>query len=286
VSHSQHLITLTTDFGHKDGYVATLKGVILSIASDVRMIDISHNIAPHDIMEAAFVLKRAAPFFPSGTIHLVVVDPEVGDNRRPIGLKFKDQIFVGPDNGLLSLVLSREAVSQIVQLTNKTFWRDRVSSRPFNARDVLAPAAAHLSNGVALSNMGEQTQELHPMHWALPIADQQGVQGWIVHIDRFGNCITNIHRSIIEPIQGDRVFKCYVGNTVLNETGCDYHEAEAGDPVLMFNSDDLLEVAINRGSAATLLDISKGAPVNIVFGEEKTLSFQNSFFDSDQPTQK
>ena len=282
MSHSQHIITLTTDFGDKDGYVATLKGTILSIAGDVRLIDVSHDIAPQDIMEAAYVLRRTASFFPPGTIHLVIVDPEMGDNRRPIALKFNDQVFVGPNNGLLSLILSGEPAGQMVQLTNRAFWRQGCPALPFNARDILAPAAAHLANGVALSNMGDQTDRLHPMHWALPISDQQGIQGWVVHIDRFGNCVTNIHRDLLEPIQGDRSFKCYVGNTVLKGSGHNYYDVDSGDPVLIFNSDEILEIAINRGSASTLLDISKGAPVNLVFGDEKILSFQHSDLDGER----
>jgi S-adenosylmethionine hydrolase len=170
----------------------------------------------------------------------------------------------------------------MVQLSNASFWRPGCPSLPFNARDILAPAAAHLANGVALSNMGDQIEQLHPMHWALPISDQQGIQGWVVHIDRFGNCVTNIHRDVLEPIQGERSYKCYVGNTVLKGSGHTNYDADSGDPVLIYNSDDILEIAINRGSASTLLDIPKGAPVNIVFGDEKILSYQNSASDGEE----
>jgi S-adenosylmethionine hydrolase len=276
VNVSNRIITLTTDFGTKDGYVAALKGTILSITSDVLLIDVSHNISPQDIMEAAYVLKRTAPLFPPSTIHLVVVDPEIGENRRPVGLKFGGQSYVGPNNGLFSLILSGSKPDQLIELTNSSFWREQAPSIPFNARDIMAPAAAHLANGVALSNLGSPGESLYPMHWALPITDQQGIQGWIVHIDRFGNCVTNIHRRVFEEILADRSYKCYVGNSVLNGHHGRYSQAESGDPVLLFNSDDILEIAINRGSAAMLLDIPKGAPVNIVFGDEKTVTTKSN----------
>ena len=267
---SRKIITLTTDFGEKDGYVAALKGTILSIVDHVRLIDISHEIAPHDIMEGAYVLGRTAATFPPGTIHLVVVDPEYGSERRPVALRFGGHVFVGPNNGLFSLVLGGVRPELLVELTNRAFWRGGIDGPTrFNALDILAPAAGHLAAGVALSNMGQTIETLHPMHWALPITDQEGIQGWVVHIDRFGNCITNIHRHTFRQFQGTRTFKCYVGNSVLLGHERAYGAAETGDPVVIFNSDDILEIAINRGNASTLLDIAKGAPVNIVFGEDR-----------------
>ncbi len=266
------IITLTTDLGTKDGYVAALKGTILSTVSNVRLIDISNNIAPHDIMEAAYVLSRNAPYFPPGTIHLVVVDPAAGKHRCPVGLKFKDQFYIGPDNGLLSLALSDAGPDVIVHLSNEAFWRPDSSGKPSQARDILAPAAAHLANGVALSNLGRPAKSLHPMYWALPIKDQEGIQGWVVHVDRFGNCITNIARDDFNEIQGERGFRCYIGNSVIKVDKIENYSAEPGDPMLLFNSDNILEIAINRDSASSLLDIPKGAPVNIVFGDGKSIT--------------
>jgi len=271
LSVSRKIITLTTDFGEKDGYVAALKGTILNIVEGVRMIDVSHEIAPHDIMEGAYVLSRTAPAFPAGTIHLVVVDPEYGARRKPVAMRVRGQFFVGPNNGIFSLILAGSVPELLVELDNRMFWRDGVKeSTGFNARDILAPAAAHLASGVALSNLGKPIETLHPMHWALPITDQEGIQGWVVHVDRFGNCITNIHRDTFRQFQGSRSFKCYVGNTVLHGDEESYAQAESGDPVVIFNSDGILEIAINRGSASMLLDIAKGAPVNIVFGEDRS----------------
>jgi len=234
-------------------------------------------------MEAAFVLRRNAPFFPPGTIHLVVVDPAANKKRNAVAIKYKDQFYVGPDNGLFSLALSNDEPKMIVQLSNEAFWRDNASEIISRARDILAPAAAHLANGVALANLGHSAESLHPMLWALPISDQEGIQGWVVHVDRFGNCITNIPRDVFEEIRGNRTFKCYVGNSVLEGNQGDYYGSEAGDPIVLFNSDNMLEIVINRGSASALLDIPKSAPVNIVFGDEKSATIKSNGTEIEKP---
>jgi len=216
------------------------------------------------------VLSRNAPLFPPDTIHLVVVDPANADKRCPVALKCNNQFYVGPDNGLFSLALSDAEPDVLIQLSNETFWRENAPGVLSRARDILAPAAAHLANGVALANLGHPVESLHPMYWALPISDQEGIQGWVVHVDRFGNCITNIPRDVFKEIQGDRTFRCYVGNSVLEGNHEEHYSVEPGDPIVMFNSDNILEIVIASGSASSLLDIPKGAPVNILFGDEKS----------------
>ncbi|HMB91882.1 MAG TPA: SAM-dependent chlorinase/fluorinase [Rhodothermales bacterium] len=259
------LLTLTTDFGTRDAYVAAMKGTILSIHPDVRFIDISHEITPQDVMEAAFVLSEAVPYFPEETLHLVVVDPGVGTTRRPVALRHGGHTFVGPDNGLFALLLDGEPPDELVVLDRSAFWRTSDISDTFHGRDVFAPVAAHLAAGRALNDIGTPIESLKPLHWALPIDDDQGVQGWVVHVDRFGNCITNIPRPLFERQRDGRPLKCFVGNAILEGVHTTYGDTEAGEPLLLFGSSNFLEIAVNTGNASNLLDIRKGTPVNVLF---------------------
>ena len=262
------IITLTTDFGTQDAYVAAMKGVILGIAPEVRMIDVTHAIAPQDVMEAAFVVKNTVPYFPRGTIHLAVVDPGVGTSRHAIALQYEGQWFVGPDNGLFALVLNGTPPSHIVTLNRPAYWRTETPSATFHGRDIFAPAAAHLASGVPLTNLGSPLETLKPLLWALPISDQQGIQGWVVHVDRFGNCITNISGSLIEAYSNDRAIKGYVGTSIIPSIQPTYDVVPAGEPLMLLESNDLLEIAVNAGNASELLSIRKGSPVNLVFTDE------------------
>jgi len=263
------ILTLTTDFGTKDGYVAAMKGVIMSINPELRLVDISHHIGPHDVMEGAFILRNVAASFPDGTVHLAVVDPGVGSERKPIALRHNNQYFVGPDNGLFSLLLSGTDAELIVELDLPQFWGIPNPSKTFNGRDLFAPVAARLASGLTLSSAGTPLDQIKTMHWALPIADEQGIRGWVVHIDRFGNCITNIEKKLFIESQNDRAFKCYAGTSIIDTNSTTYSNVESGEATCLFNSHDFLEIAIHRDSASKLLDIRKGAPVNILFIDEK-----------------
>ncbi len=253
------IITLTTDFGTRDGYLAAMKGAILSIAPDVRLVDISHDVAPFDAMEAAFVLRQALPYFPEGTIHLVVVDPGVGSSRRPVALLSGGHVFVGPDNGLFSLVLAESGPESMVELDAGA------ASATFHGRDIFAPAAARLAAGCNLHDLGRPIEALVPLHWALPAEDDSGIRGWIVHIDNFGNCVTNITAPMLRRCRDGREIKGYVGNAIIADIRATYTSVEKGEPLLLFGSDGYLEVAVNAGHAASLLDIRRGTPINIVF---------------------
>lgn len=268
-SPANSILTLTSDFGTRDSYVAAMTGVILSIAPSVRLVNISHEIAPQDVMEAAHVLSSATRYYPDGTVHLVVVDPEVGTDRRGIAIEYGNQIFVGPDNGLFSLLTRGVRPENIVELNRPKFWRTNEPSVTFHGRDIFAAVAAHLASGARLQDVGSPLSEMKTLHWALPISDSQGIQGWVVHVDGFGNCITNIERVQFEDLQQSRAFKCYVGNAILGLKLETYADTEPGDTLVLFNSDDFLEVAINRGNAANMLDIKKGTSINIVFADDK-----------------
>lgn len=253
----------------RDAYVAAMKGVILSLAPDVRLVDVAHEIAAQDVMEAAFVLRGAVPFFPPGTVHVAVVDPGVGTSRRPVALRARDHVFVGPDNGLFPLLLDGTAPDEVVELDRPAFWRTPEPTTTFHGRDIFAPVAAHLAAGRRLADVGSPVEALKPLYWALPISDDQGIQGWVVHIDRFGNCITNIPRETFESRRADRAVRCFAGGTILDTVHDTYAAVDAGEPLLLFNSAAFLEIAVNSGNAAELLGIRKGDPVNIVFRDPK-----------------
>ncbi|PSQ78003.1 MAG: hypothetical protein BRD44_00115 [Bacteroidetes bacterium QS_7_67_15] len=258
-------LTLTTDFGTQDAYVAAMKGVILQRCPEARLVDVTHEIAPQDVMEAAFVLRQAVPFFPPETVHLVVVDPGVGTERRPVALRAGDRFFVGPDNGLFSLVLGDDAPDAAVALDAPDCWRTPDPSTTFHGRDIFAPAAAHLAAGRSLADLGSPVDALEPLRWALPITDEQGIQGWTVHVDRFGNCITNIPLALFEKHRDGRAFKCYAGSTILNGLAATYGAVAEGEPLLLFGSSGFLEVAVSNGNAAKLLGIQQGDSIDIVF---------------------
>jgi len=256
------VITLTTDFGVQDHYVGAMKAVLLSISEKARLVDISHQIPPQDIMAGAWVVRNSAMLFPPNTVHLVVVDPGVGTNRKPIAIKIKDQYLVGPDNGIFSLITDQYDYKG-VELTNPEFWRADQSST-FHGRDIFAPVAAHLSNGVKMSELGQPIEKLQTYRWAVPISDRDGVQGWVVHIDHFGNLISNIPESMIRDAVGGGDLKIYVGNTIFDTVVNTFGDVPDGEPAAYIGSSGVLEIAINKGDAREMLGVEKGAQISIV----------------------
>lgn len=243
---------------------------MLSIDPSLILVDVSHEIGPQDVMEGAFVLQNAAWNYPESTVHLVVVDPGVGTGRNAIAAEINGQYFVGADNGLFTLLNTSDGdhfPGRAVVLDKPEFWRVPEPSNTFHGRDVFAPVAAHLGSGRTLEDVGTPTSNIMKLRWALPFADRQGLQGWIVQIDHFGNCITNITRGIYRAHDASRPPKCYVGTSILEGLHTTYDDAAAGEPMLLFGSSGYLEVAINRGNASRLLSIRKGDPINIVFSE-------------------
>ena len=268
------IITITTDFGTEDGYVPAMKGTMLSIAPAARLVDVSHEITPQDVMESAFVLQSAQPFFPDGTVHLVVVDPGVGTTRRAVALRKNDHWFVGPDNGLFPLVFNGDAPEAVVELDRPEAWRTPDPSNTFHGRDIFAPAAAHLAAGRPLAEIGSPIDSLEPLQWARPIVEPDTIRGRVVHVDHFGNCVTNIRRSTLgdalslgadaPPTSAFPSVEGYVGSTILETIHETYGAVPEGEPLLLFGSTDFLEVAVNGGNAAELLDIRKGDSVEVV----------------------
>ncbi len=262
------LVTLTTDFGLTDAYVAAMKGAMLQVEPALNMVDVTHQVEPQDIMGAAFVLRQVIPAYPEGTVHLAVVDPGVGSARLPIAARFGGHFFVGPDNGLLSLLLEGAEPEQVVVLDKPAFWRSEQPARTFNGRDLFGPVAAHLASGKTLEEVGTPTEKFQQLHWAHPLSDDEGVQGFVVHIDRFGNCVTNISREVLEKNPRSLHAKCYVGSTIVEGVRKTYTEVPQGEPLAILGSSNHLEVGVNGGDAATLLTIHKGSPVSLVYGDE------------------
>lgn len=256
------IITLTTDFGLQDHYVSAMKAVILGICPDIRFVDVSHQIPPQDVMAGAWVVRNAAMIYPAGTVHLVVVDPGVGTSRHPVAIQIEDQFFVGPDNGIFSLIVD-EFRYKAVRLTEKKYWRE-IPSNTFHGRDIFAPVAGHLAKGVPLDKLGEPLEELVTYRWAVPISDKDGILGWIIHIDRFGNLISNIPASLIDEAVGSSGIRIYVGNTILDELVSTFGAVSDGEPAAYIGSSGTLEIAINKGNAREMLGVEKGAQLSII----------------------
>jgi|Deesub1362B_J571_1020462.scaffolds.fasta_scaffold00030_17 hypothetical protein len=253
------IITLLTDFGLADPFVGVMKGVILSINPRVQVVDITHQVRPQDIQEAAFLLWDSYRHFPPATVHVAVVDPGVGSQRLPIALSAQGHFFVGPDNGLFSPVL--EALKEVVAIENPAYMLPR-PSRTFHGRDIFAPAAAWLTRGVALQELGPllSKEALKRLPLAKARKEGQRVVGQIVHIDRFGNCISNIPAEMLQGLRGPVVLAAGRRLRLYEH----YSQAEPLGAGALINSSGLLEVFLFRGSAAEGLGLRRGQEVEVV----------------------
>ena len=265
--HAGGIVTLTTDFGLRDSYVAQMKGTILSTALRVTIVDVTHAISRHSIVQAAFVIDDLWRMYPDGSAHVVVVDPGVGTDRQPIALEVDGQYFVGPDNGLFSRILETAERENItwrgVVLTNPDYWRTREVSTTFHGRDIFAPAAAHLVNGTHLSHLGDPLRE--PVRLTLPTYEIAGgvVRGEIIYVDSFGNCVSNIPASVVSP-PGTPGVVVTCGELDALPFVPTYGMVAEGAPLALIGSHGYLEIAVRRGSAADH-GINSGTPVH-VFG--------------------
>ena len=253
------IITLTTDFGLADGYVGTMQGVILSIAPGAVLVDLSHQVPPQDVRAGAFVLYQAVPFFPPDTIHMVVVDPGVGSQRRALAVRTSQGTFVAPDNGVLSYVLASEDVYEAVSLTNPAYQLPRVSTT-FHGRDVFSPAAAHLANGVPLEELGPRAINLTRLPLPRPESTPSGdLIAHVMHVDRFGNLILDATASDVD----DRVIFELGGRRVegLSRTFADVARGEL--VAYVGSSQDHVEIAVRDGDAAREVGIGVGDEVLI-----------------------
>jgi hypothetical protein len=259
------IITLTTDFGVRDGFVGTLKGIIYGIAPQVKIVDISHSIAPQDVREGAFTLRRAAPFFPAGTVHVYVVDPGVGTQRRPLAARLGEHIFVGPDNGMLTPLIeeaerSKTAI-EFVRLDNPKYWLPNVS-RTFHGRDIFAPVAAHLVNGVSLRALGSLFKDPVRMELPRPVKTENGWSAHVTMIDVFGNLATDLPASAF----GDRTdIRVRVRGAEVAGITESYGHKQPGELIALVDSEGYLEIALVNGSAAQKLGANAGDTVEVVY---------------------
>jgi S-adenosylmethionine hydrolase len=255
-------VALLTDFGTRDHYAGTLKGVVLSVCPEATLIDISHDIPAHDVLAAALELAACYRYFPKDTIFLVVVDPGVGSARRGIAADIGDFRFVAPDNGVLSAVFRDSPPKKVVELTERKYSLPTVS-RTFEGRDRFAPAAGFLAKGVALVALGRGIQDFHIIDVPRPSVSDQELNGAVVRVDRFGNLITNIDRKTFEQFADGAAIAVLVGGRDVPRIVATYADAPAGEICALFGSTDHLEVAINAGDAATTLKLARGAPAKV-----------------------
>lgn len=252
------VITLTTDFGLRDRYVGVMKGVILSINPACAIVDITHAVAPRDIAAGAFALESACPYFPAGAIHVGVVDPGVGSSRRALVVETDRCFFVGPDNGLFSFALSAPGLKSVFELTSPEFFLPEVSAT-FHGRDIFAPVAAHLSTGVRPEQMGRSIDDPVMLPQAAPVMRGAGVlEGCIVHIDRFGNLITNVARDMLKGFVQEAEIRAAVKGCAVTKIRATYAAAQEGEPFCIIGSSGRLEVSVKNSSAAACTGACRG----------------------------
>jgi S-adenosylmethionine hydrolase len=258
------LITLTTDFGEADYFVPAIKGVIYSINPDAELIDITHQVPPHDIYSAAFTLMCCYKDFPKMTLHLVVVDPGVGSSRRPILVMTDNYNFVGPDNGVFSYIYQREHVNRVVHLNVEHYFRSPVSPT-FHGRDIFAPAAAYTSKLVDWRRMGEEID--NPAKFNIPspvVLSEKQIRGHIIHIDRFGNIITNITEAELTEEGVKSGARVRVGKHEAGRVLKYFAEASQNELFAYFGSAGFLELAVPRQAAARVVEARRGMEIEVV----------------------
>jgi S-adenosylmethionine hydrolase len=259
---SQPLVTLTTDFGPASPYVAALKGVLWSFHPQARVVDLCHSIPPQDLRHAAFFLHAVVPYYPPGTLHVVVVDPGVGTERAILYVALGDQRLLVPDNGCWTLLSERLGPPQEVRrLTERRYWRPQVSAT-FHGRDIFAPVAGHLSRGLAPAQLGPQVSEWVRLDLPVPHVTEEAIDGEIVFVDTFGNLISNIPATALTRWQG-QALRITVGAVEVPQLVRTYGQVAPGSLIALISSFDTLEIAVSHGSAVAHLGMTVGAPVRV-----------------------
>lgn len=257
------IVTLTTDFGLRDPYVAEMKAVILSICPEAAIVDVSHDVGKFDVRTGAYMLASAAPYFPKGTIHVAVVDPGVGTARRCLIVETKQSFFVGPDNGVLVLAGDKQGIVSIREITNPKLMLPNVSST-FHGRDIFAPAAAHLANRVAPADFGAEVRDMVKPEFARVETDKGKLVGEVLHVDGFGNIVTNVGEEALGNLKTwDSVGVNINGFNVKTELAKTYAEAKPREVFVLMGSQGYVEVAVNQGSAAEQFKAKTGDKVTL-----------------------
>jgi S-adenosylmethionine hydrolase len=256
------VIALLTDFGTRDHYAGTMKGVALGLCPEATLVDITHDIPPHDVLGGALELAASYKYFPAGTIFLTVVDPGVGSQRRAIAADAAGFRFVAPDNGVLSLVFREAAPRRVVEITERRYARPTVS-RTFEGRDRFAPAAAWLGKGIDLTALGRTLTTWHDLAVPEPAVADEQIAGEVLRVDRFGNLVTNIDRRTFDKFTGAGGIDIRIGAEAVGKVVATYAEAGPAELCALFGSTDHLEIAVNGASAAERLQRGRGAPVTV-----------------------
>ena len=261
------VVALLTDFGHQDHYVGAVKGAVLAACPGVVLVDVGHEVPPHDVLSAAFSLAACYRAFPAGTVFVAVVDPGVGSDRRPLALEAGGCLFVGPDNGIFTLVLAESPRARVYEITNERLW-GKTRSRTFHARDIFGPVAGRLAGGAPLASVGAAVRD--PVLLPIPEVRRVSSDEWVasvLHVDRFGNLTTTLTETQLEEILaaagGDpNGFVVAVEGVVMPLTRA-YADVAEGEPCALVGSSGRLEVAVHQGNASRLLGAGRGAPVTV-----------------------
>lgn len=256
-----NLVTLLTDFGSRDGYAAAVKGSILTVNPLAVISDITHDVAPFDIEGAAFVLKTSCVFFPKGSIHVAVVDPGVGTSRKAMAVKAGGHYFVGPDNGIFTDILREAPVWDAVEIVNPGYMRTTVSST-FHARDIFGPVASHLALGALLADLGPALARPVTFQRPQPVVTEGRIEGEIIYVDHFGNCISNIRRDHLKRLDcSHAVVKA--GPCACRGISDSYAQLPSGSPAAVISSSGHLEIAVNAGNLHESCGVTRGTVVTV-----------------------
>jgi len=256
------IITLTTDFGTGSPYVAAMKGVVLSIDPAATLVDVTHDVRPQDVRHGAIVLDEVAGRFPSGTIHVAVVDPGVGTDRKIVVARIDGRLYVAPDNGLLSRLARRTPPSDLRELTEPRYWLDPVSAT-FHGRDVMAPVAAHLSRGLDPAKLGPPLDHLVMLDWPEPVVSAGRIEGQVLDVDSFGNLTTNIQAAMLADVPDRRQVRIQCAGREIEGIRSTYGAGSEGALIALVGSTGRLELAIVAGSASQTLGAAIGAAVTV-----------------------
>lgn len=269
------VITLTTDFGGSDEYVGSIKGVLLSHCSDVQIIDLTHEVPPQNIRAAAHILNRSYSYFPQGTIHLIIVDPGVGSNRRIVAIQTAKYIFIGPDNGLLSQVIETEIVIGLRELSQTQLHLPEISNT-FHGRDIMAPVAARLAAGMDFSEVGRQTAKDSCIKLAPSsiIVEGNTLLGEVTYVDHFGNLCTNIGKEPLLSFTAGKPFEIQVGDCRINHIGSSYSSGSTQEPIAIFDSHSLLEITEHCGNISKSRNLNVGHQVLVVLRESQSSNLE------------
>ncbi|MGD9062895.1 MAG: SAM-dependent chlorinase/fluorinase [Desulfobacterales bacterium] len=262
------IITLLTDFGMGAEYAGLMKGVILSINPSAAIVDITHQIDSQDIEQAAFTICSSYGYFPDGTVHLIVVDPGVGSERSLLALEMKKQFFIAPDNGVLTLLFNKRKPAALIRITNAKYFLASVS-QTFHGRDIIAPVGAHLSVGLDVRKLGDKIclkDAVHLDNLCAHFAEDGELVGKIITVDDFGNLITNIDFNKLEKMHqaGQEPIKIKIGSHVIRGLSETYHSVQSNISLALIGSRGYLEIAVNKGNAARVLNVDKGTEVRVM----------------------